>query len=332
MEINEKSYEILDNFKNKHIAVIGDIMLDKYIFGRVDRISPEAPVQVVNVKSEKYILGGAGNVCNNLSSLGCRAELCGVIGEDEGGNILLECISERKMGRDGIFYDRSKRTTQKMRVVSQGQQLIRIDYEDPYYINSDMEERITEYFENHIHNLDLIIVSDYIKGVVTKNIMEVLINLSIKNNKKVVIDPKPKHKDFYKKAYLLTPNLKEASAMSGIEYENDEDIRKMGNKLVEEMGANILITCGSKGMFLFKKNGDIYELPTKAREVYDVTGAGDTVIATLSLCLAAGANLMEGAYIANYAAGLVVRKTGTATTTAEEIKMEIKYEQSRISG
>jgi len=331
MEINEKINKILNNFKEKNILVLGDLMLDKYIFGSVDRISPEAPIQVVNVKKEKYIPGGAANVCNNLSSLGCRAYICGVVGNDEPGKILLSGLSDKNIEGELVFMEEEKPTTQKIRIVSQNQQLLRIDYEDTACIKSMTEEKIIDFIKNDFNHFDAVIVSDYAKGVVTENIMDRLIKKAVEKEKKVIIDPKPKNKNFYKNSFLITPNLKEASKMSGIFYEEEESIREMALSMVKEMSSNILITCGDKGMYLMEKMGDAHHLPAKAREVYDVTGAGDTVIATISLCLAAGATLREAALIANYAAGIVVRKAGTATTTAEEIKREIIYEQSCIA-
>ena len=320
--------EILDNFKNKNILVIGDIMLDKYIYGEVDRISPEAPVQVVNVKKEKYILGGAANVANNTASLGAGTNICGVTGEDEAGNILLACLQEKHINGDMVFRDKTKKTIQKIRVVSQSQQLIRIDYENTVDISKNTEEKIICQLKKKIHNYDVIVLSDYAKGTITKEIAEFVIKYS---NKKVIIDPKPKHKEFYKGAYLITPNLKEAVEMTGIYAENEDTISVIGHTLMEEMNSHILITCGAQGMYLFKKDGDFFKLPTKAREVYDVTGAGDTVIATIATAIASGGTMREASYIANYAAGIVVGKAGTATTAVEEIKREIKYDRSNIS-
>jgi D-beta-D-heptose 7-phosphate kinase/D-beta-D-heptose 1-phosphate adenosyltransferase len=321
--------KLLDNFKDKNILVIGDIMLDKYIYGEVERISPEAPVQVVSVKSEKYILGGAANVANNTASLGAKTNICGVTGEDEAGNILLSCLHEKNINGDMVFSDKDKKTIQKIRVVSQSQQLIRIDYENSNYIAEYTREKIIEHLKKKIHNYDVIIISDYAKGTITKEIADFVITGS---NKKVIIDPKPKHKEFYKGAYLITPNLKEAVEMTGIYYVKDEHtISMIGHKLMEEMNSHILITCGDQGMYLFKKDGEFYKLPTKAREVYDVTGAGDTVIATIATVIASGGTMKEASYIANYAAGIVVGKAGTATTNVEEIKREINYERSNIS-
>ncbi|HPZ07141.1 MAG TPA: D-glycero-beta-D-manno-heptose-7-phosphate kinase [Candidatus Eremiobacteraeota bacterium] len=326
METN-RIMEILDNFKNKNILIIGDIMLDKYIYGDVDRISPEAPVQVVNVKKEKYVLGGAANVASNVASLGCKTSICGVIGKDEAGKILISCLEEKKINRDMVVTDKLKISTQKIRIVGQSQQLLRIDYENTIYISPAVEEEIIKKLMEKISLYDVIIISDYAKGTITNYITATI----IKNNNKVIVDPKPKHKEFYKGAYLITPNLKEASAMSGIEGEDENSISSIGQHLLEEMNSHILITCGARGMYLFKKDREFYRLPTKAKEVYDVTGAGDTVIATIASSLSSGATLREASYIANYAAGIVVGKSGTASTAVEEIKNEIKYDKSRFS-
>ena len=327
MEINARIRKILNKLKEKNILVAGDLMLDKYIFGMVNRISPEAPIQIVNVRKEKYIPGGAANVCNNLAALGCRPYMGGVIGKDEEGQVLLNCLKEKNINSNLlVFSDEEKMTTRKIRVVSQGQQLLRIDYENPKKLKGNTEKEIIKAIKKNFNLFDLIIVSDYAKGVITENIMNVLIQTSIENNKKIIIDPKPKNKKLYKNAYLITPNLKEASEMTGILYEDEESIEKMALYLEKEMNSHILITCGDKGMYLLEKNGTFHNLPAKAREVYDVTGAGDTVIATLSLCLASGFTIREAAYIANYAAGIVVGKAGTATTTVKEIIREVRLD------
>lgn len=322
----ENVISLLKNFKDKNILVIGDIMLDKYIFGDVDRISPEAPVQVVNVKKEKNIIGGAGNVCNNVASLGCNVHICGIIGKDEAGEILLSCFKEKNINSEMIFQDEGRETTRKIRIVSFGQQLLRVDYETTKSVNPDMEREIIKQIKDKMEEFDIIIVSDYAKGLITYNIMNAIIN-----GKRTVIDPKPVNKSFYKGSFLITPNLKEASGMAGIKVEDEVSIYKMGYKLLDDLNSHVLITCGDRGMYLFEKNKEVIKLPTKAKEVYDVTGAGDTVIATLSVALSAGSSLEEAAFVANYAAGIVVGKSGTATTNIEEIRRAIKYEESNIS-
>lgn len=298
----------MPDFKDKKILVAGDIMLDKYISGEVERISPEAPVQVVNVNKEKYLLGGAGNVCNNIAALGCKTAIAGAIGNDQAGEKIMQILKEKNIDTK-LVEKNKKQTTQKVRIVSQGQQLLRIDYETIEKTPAKIEDE----------GFDIIIISDYAKGYVTKESVQKM----IQTGKKVIIDPKPKNKEQYKGAYLITPNLKEAKEMS-----KETEINKIGKKLTEEMNANILITAGAEGMYLFEKGKEMKHLPTKAKEVYDVTGAGDTVIATLAATTAGGAELQEAADIANHAAGIVVGKRGTATTTIEEIKksMEQKIE------
>ena len=305
--------QILNKFKEKNILVIGDIMLDKYIFGDVERISPEAPVQIVNVKEEKFIPGGAANVANNIAALNANAFMIGVIGNDNEAIILLNELKKRNINTEGIITDNQKPTTQKVRVLGQKQQLLRIDYEKKDYLNKETESKIITFIKEKIEKIDAIIISDYAKGVITKNLMENIKKLA--ENKIIIVDPKPKHKDFYKNTTLITPNLKEAKEMA----DNEED-------LIKELNTSILVTKGEKGMSLLEKDGNITNIPTKAKEVYDVSGAGDTVVATLALALASNATLKQAAILANHAAGITVGKIGTSTVTIEEIKGSLKDE------
>ncbi|MBU0957258.1 MAG: D-glycero-beta-D-manno-heptose-7-phosphate kinase [Nanoarchaeota archaeon] len=317
--MKKRLYEIMDKFKDKKIIVIGDIMLDKYIFGKVERISPEAPIQVVNVTEESYTPGGASNVANNIYSLSGDSLMVGVIGEDQISEILLEELKKRNVNIDGIFKDSKKPTTQKVRIIAQSQQLLRIDYENTTHIDKETESKIINFIKKNSQDVDAIIIADYAKGVITKNIADEI--KKINHNKIIVVDPKPEHRDFYKGVSLIIPNLKEAREMT-----NKEDIEDIGKELVEKLDCSVLITTGEKGISLFEKNGNITNVPTKAKKVFDVSGAGDTALAALTLALVSGASIKEAAILSNHAAGIVVGKVGTSTVSINEIKEDLEKE------
>ena len=322
--MKNKLLKILDNFKNKKILVVGDIMLDKYIWGDVSRISPEAPVQVVNVLRETFEAGGAANVANNVSALGGSALMVGITGNDEARKILLEESRKKNIEVNGILLDNDKPTTQKIRILGKSQQLLRVDYENREHVHSSIESSIINFLEKNIKNIDVVVISDYAKGVITPEVAKKIIQLAKQNYKPIIADPKPKHKEFYKDVTLMTPNNNEASEMSGIEDGTDETVIKIGNKLMKSLNTNVLITRGEKGMSLFEKNGSITHIPAKAKEVYSLIGAGDTVVATIALALASGANFNEASMLSNIAAGIKVGKMGTASVSVEEIKREIE--------
>ncbi len=311
--MNNELLSILNGFKGKNILVVGDIMLDKYIFGNVERISPEAPVQVVEVEKESYLPGGAANAANNIAALQGNALMVGIVGNDNEAKTLLNELKKRNINTEGIFTDNQKPTTQKVRILGQKQQLLRIDYEKRDYLNKEIEDKILNFIKEKIGNINAVIISDYAKGVITKNLVEEI--KEIAKNKIIIADPKPKHKDFYKDVSLVTPNIKEAKEMT----EKEEN-------LIKELNSPILITKGEKGMSLYEKDGNITNIPTKAKEVYDVSGAGDTVVATLALALSSNATLKQAAIIANHAAGITVGKLGTSTVSIEEIKNSLKDE------
>ena len=322
----EKLLKIINKFKNKKILVLGDIMLDKYIWGEVSRISPEAPVQVVNVLKESYAPGGAANVANNIAALNGKASMVGIVGNDEANKILLNELQKRNINVDGIFKDNNKPTIQKVRVIGRGQQLLRFDYEKKGYVDGNTELSILSFIEKNIGSFDAVAISDYAKGVITENLMKKLKEICKKNNKIIVVDPKPKHKDLYKNVDLVTPNHTEAHEISNIEIEDEDKIFEVGKALIKFFNCPVLVTRGEKGMSLFELNGEVTNIPTKAKEVYDVTGAGDTSVATIALSLASGANLKESAIIANYAAGITVGKIGTSTVSIDELKKSIENE------
>ncbi len=310
--------QILNNFKQKNILVIGDIMLDKYIFGNVERISPEAPVQVVEVKKENYLPGGAANVANNIAALNANAFMVGIVGDDNEANILMNELKKRNINTEGIITDTEKPTTHKVRILGQKQQLLRIDYEKRDYLNKEIENNIINFIKSKIEDIDAIIISDYAKGIITKELIKNI--KQIATNKIIIIDPKPKHKDFYSDVTLITPNLKEAKEMT-----NKENIEEIGKQLIQELNTPILITRGEEGMSLFDKQ-ETTNIPTKAKEVYDVSGAGDTTVATLALALTSGATLKQAAILANHAAGITVGKVGTSTVSIKEIEESLENE------
>jgi len=318
--------KIIGQFKDKKILVLGDVMLDKYIWGDVSRISPEAPVQIVNVVKESYVPGGAANVANNIAALNAKSLMVGVVGKDITKNQLIDELNKRKIDVTGLITDENKRTTRKVRVFGRNQQLLRFDYEKKGYVSIETENSIFNFISKKIDEIDTIIISDYAKGTITKNLMEKLITLCKEKNKMIVVDPKPKHKDFYKNATLITPNHKEAYEITGFTEENPSDvnIERMGKKLLKELNSTILITKGEKGMSLFEKDGKTTNIPTFAKEIFDIVGAGDTSVATLALALASGATFEEAAIIANHAAGITVGKVGTSTVSIEELGKSIE--------
>jgi len=317
---------IVEQFKDKKILVIGDVMLDKYIWGDVSRISPEAPVQVVNVVKESYSPGGAANVANNVAALNAKSLMVGIVGNDITKDQLIQELKKKNIDVSGLINDENKGTIRKVRVFGRSQQLLRFDYEKKGYVSVETENDIFDFVSGKLDEINAIIISDYAKGAITKNLMEKIIMLCNEKNKIIVIDPKPKHKMFYKNATLISPNHKEAHEMNDFTEDSptNADIENMGKKLLKELCSNILITKGEKGMSLFEKDGKITNIPTFAKEVYDIIGAGDTSVATLTLALASGANLEEAAIIANHAAGITVGKIGTSTVSLEELKRSIE--------
>ena len=315
--------EILKKFKNQKIAVIGDLILDKYIYGEVDRISPEAPVPIVRVIKEKYVPGGAANVAANISTLGGNPFLFGIVGNDQYKEILLRETAEMNIATSGIFTDSNKTTIRKTRVIGLNQQLLRIDHENTNYIETQQEEIFIKKLKE-IKNLSAILISDYAKGTITKQLMTKFIKYSKEYNILMIVDPKPKHKEWYSGSSLITPNKKETQEMSGIIIETKDDFIRAGEILVNKFSSDVIITAGADGMYVFAKNNNPIHFETQAKEVYDVSGAGDTVIATLTLALCCGVNFNSAATLANQAAGIKVSKTGTAPIFLEELEKEFQ--------
>ncbi|MDO9577856.1 MAG: PfkB family carbohydrate kinase [Candidatus Cloacimonadales bacterium] len=342
--------ETLSKFSDQKIAVIGDLILDKYIYGKVERISPEAPVPIVTVQRETFVPGGAANVAANVASLSGRAFLLGIVGPDQFKDELIGKLEESKIDCRGVLIDSSKHTTLKTRVIGLNQQLLRIDREDTHYIESHFESEFLTRLKE-IENLSAIILSDYAKGTITKELVVELKKFCSEKSIPLLVDPKPKHKDWYNNSFLVTPNKKEAQEMSGITIESEEDFLTVGKKLVNDLSANLIITAGSEGMYIFEKgkrdkvkgvrekeafsdstpnstlttqNLSFSHISTQAKEIYDVSGAGDTVVATLALAISSGASISQAAQLANSAAGIKVGKMGTAPIFLEELVKEIQ--------
>ena len=307
--------KLIENFKNIKIAVIGDLMLDEYIMGKVDRISPEAPVPVVKVTEEKFVLGGAANVINNLAALGANVYCGGLVGKDKKAEKLINAFP-KNVDCNLILKVENSPTIVKKRVIAGHQQLLRLDWEEEFYINEDEENIIIENLKKHIKELNAVILSDYNKGLLTKSLSQKIIKLCRENNVIVTVDPKPKNISNFVGASSITPNKKEAYA--AVEANSSENIDIVGEKLKEKYNLDtVLITRSEEGMTLYDK--EIHNIPTYAKEVYDVTGAGDTVISVFTLAKAAGATWEEAAKIANAAGGIVVGKIGTSTVNEKEL-------------
>jgi D-glycero-beta-D-manno-heptose-7-phosphate kinase len=319
----QKLTKIIEDFSGKRVLVIGDIMLDKYLHGRVLRISPDAPVPVVAIEKESYLPGGASNVANNLKMLGGTVSLIGIYGDDEGRTLLKKSLNDYGISTDDLVCDPKRPTIQKIRVLGQGQHLLRIDVEDKNYLNNVHVEDILKKVERLIENLDIVLISDYAKGIITEELMNGLIDICKKHNKKIIVDPKPKHKNFYKNVTLVTPNLMEARRMAGSDLELEEPVGVISKTLRKNLNSNILVTLGDEGMHYCGLDESEINVPTKAKDVIDVTGAGDTVIATLALAIASDSTFEEAACLANHAAGIVVSKEGTATLTKDELLKSI---------
>lgn len=313
----ERLVEIISNFRKVKMAVVGDLMLDDYIIGNVERISPEAPVPVVSVKEERFVLGGAGNVINNLATLGVKTFCYGVIGDDSEGDRLKKSLKLLGVNTDGVIRSEDRPTIVKKRVLGGNQQLLRIDWEDPSNINEILEYAILDNLKKNIEEIDAIILSDYDKGVLTERVAKEIIKLARKYNKIVTVDPKPSNILNYYRASSMTPNRKEAYESAKLPRKTDIDV--VGKTLRDNLQLdNLLLTRSEEGVSIYTED-TVTNIPTFAKEVYDVTGAGDTVISVYTLSKAAGASWEEAARIANTAAGVVVGKIGTSTATKEEI-------------
>jgi len=333
MEIKPtKLKKIVSKFKNKHLLVIGDLILDRYVFGDVDRISPEAPVPVVWAKREKYLCGGTANVGLNLIDLEAKVSLCGVVGDDYFGKNLFSLIEESGIRTDLIIKDKNRPTTLKTRVFAQHQQVVRVDWESTQELSLEVCDKMLNKIKEEIDKFDAVIIEDYGKGMINPYFIDSLVALCKDKKKIVTVDPKEEHFDFYKGVTALTPNLKEAENTAGLKIKNPSEIELLGKIIMEKLDPQaLLVTLGEGGMKIFTKKGESYQIPTTALEVFDVTGAGDTVIAVFTLALASGASFLDAAVLANLAAGVVVGKLGASTLHQLELSETIDLLGEKLS-
>lgn len=320
--------KILKAFKKRRVLVIGDMILDRYIWGRVSRISPEAPVPVVEVTDENFLLGGAANVANNIISLGGHATIVGLAGEDRGGEILTGLLEERGIGCEGVLSS-PRPTTVKTRVIAHSQQVVRFDREDRDRVDGKALRNLLRYITAVIPGHDAVIISDYKKGIVSPELVREVMKRAKRKNIFVSVDPKVGHFHCYKNVSLITPNVLEASLASGLEIRDEMSLLNAGRILLRKIPCDsVLITRGEHGMSLFRK-GQVVHIPTAAKNVYDVTGAGDTVIAAFTLAHAAGASMENAAVIANHAAGIVVGEVGTAVATLDQLRKSLRLNRGK---
>jgi D-beta-D-heptose 7-phosphate kinase/D-beta-D-heptose 1-phosphate adenosyltransferase len=312
--------EILNTLRDRNVVVLGDVMLDEFVWGDVTRISPEAPVPVVDVRRESIHLGGAANVLANLVALGARGTVVGVVGNDDAGRRLRKGMQDLgTRAGENLIVDEKRPSTIKTRIIAHSQLVVRADRESRTPVDTNLEDKIVSNLKDALHEADAFVVSDYDKGVVTPRILGEILPFAYERVP-VLIDPKLRNFNFYRPATLVTPNHHEALRMSDSEDHSDDGSHHAAMVIREKLGCDaVLITRGDRGMMLLEADGQPVYVKTAAREVYDVTGAGDTVIAALAAALAAGTSMLEAATLANHAAGIVVGKVGTATATADEL-------------
>ncbi len=320
---NQQLQKVVQQFSDQPILVVGDLMLDRFVWGRVERISPEAPVPVVEVVKETVHLGGAANVAYNLAVLKARPLLVGVVGSDEAGDRLVEELHRQEISSEGIVRDKGRSTTIKTRIIAHNQQVCRTDREDKTPLSQGTVDQMRSTFQTLLEQVQGMILSDYAKGALSSALVVDLIQEARQAKKFLAVDPKSDDFSVYRGASIVTPNKKEAVRASGVEIVDEASFIHAGEKLLEVTASDyLLITRGEEGMTLFEGKEHSH-IPTVAREVFDVSGAGDTVIASLTLAVAAGASIRDAAILANHAAGVAVGKLGTAAATGEEILSSI---------
>ena len=314
-------HDLLEKIAGRSILIVGDLMLDHFVVGRVDRISPEAPVPVVQYERDEYRLGGAANVASNIVAMGGRVQTIGVVGADDDGKRLASQMGATGIGTGGIVIDPARCTTRKLRVVTtRKQQVARIDYENDDEVSGPIEAAICRKVEELAAPADAILVSDYLKGAISRTVAQTASTVARRRGIPLLVDPKVPHIDYYAGATVVTPNHHEAESVTHMRIRSTDDAREAARRFKERVGCEcVLITRGEHGMWLLAREGET-NLPAEGREVADVTGAGDTVISALALGLAAGATLADAASLANRAAGIVVGKFGPATVTVEELR------------
>lgn len=317
--------EIIGAIGKSRVLILGDIMLDEYLIGQVARISPEAPVPVVDIESSRHLLGGAANVAANIRALGNEPILVGVVGEDEAAVRLKALLHDKNISSDSLVADTSRQTTIKTRVIAHSQQVVRADRETRSDLSPEVERTVLKQIEDVADEVAAIIISDYGKGVITKSLLEKVIDLCINKGIFIAVDPKENRFNNYRRVSLITPNHHEAGFAYGRRINTEEDLLEVGRGLLQRLEAKaILITRGAEGMSLFQSDCEPTHIPTFAREVFDVTGAGDTVIAVYVAAVAAGADMVEAAVVANAGAGHTVAEIGTASVTSQQLKTELE--------
>ncbi|MGH7896199.1 MAG: D-glycero-beta-D-manno-heptose-7-phosphate kinase [Candidatus Binatia bacterium] len=318
---------LVGRFRRVRVLVVGDLMLDRFVWGRVERISPEAPVPVVHVTREDARPGGAGNVVSNVRALGGGAGVAGIVGRDAAGSALVRMLRALGAATDGVVVDATRPTIEKTRIIAHQQQVVRLDREDATAVGGAATRRVQARVLAGRHRYDVLVLSDYNKGVIGPALLEALAEAHGRRPFTWVVDPKRANFDHYRRVSLVKPNREEAAAASGVEIRDAASLQRAGERLLARWQAEaVLISRGEEGMALFKPGGVVEQFPTLAREVFDVTGAGDTVIATCALALAAGGSLEEATILANHAAGVAVGKIGTATVSASELRRALGAE------
>jgi len=317
----KRALDIISRFHDSKVLVVGDIMVDQFIWGKVSRISPEAPVPVVRVTSESLLLGGCANVLNNVFSMGGKVAVSGIVGSDDMGRWLIGKLREMEIDTAGVIVEHKRPTILKTRIIAHNQQVVRFDREDKSPVSRNSLQGIIEYIKSVKDDLGAVIISDYNKGVFSEKLIKGIREITSERGIILCIDPKQSDFSLYRGCDLITPNHQETERALGTELENSDDITKGCKTLIRDFdfGA-VLITRGEEGMSLFENDGGVTHIPTVAREVFDVTGAGDTVIGIFALSVAAGATLKEASALANHAAGIAVGKVGTAPVYQDELK------------
>jgi len=328
--IISRGADLLSKVSGRKVLVVGDLMIDEYIWGAVERASPEAPVPVVGVKGQTLRLGGAANVANNILGLDGAVELCGVVGDDQMGRWLIGDLEKRGVGVRGILTVHGRPTTVKTRVMAHEQQVVRVDKEVTTSIERADEKVLTASIGSFLSDCGCVVISDYAKGVLTTTLIRDLILMAKEEGIPIAVDPKVIHFPMYKNVSVLTPNLIETSAASGIRIDGLENLFKAGRKIIEKLRCqNLIVTRGEQGMTVFEGAGKVTHLPADSRQVYDVTGAGDTVISTVALGISGGLTMLEAAYLANVAAGIVVGEVGTVAVSPEMMRDRLVYLAAR---
>ncbi|MCI0469858.1 MAG: D-glycero-beta-D-manno-heptose-7-phosphate kinase [Nitrospirae bacterium] len=325
---NMEYKKAIASFKSKKILIIGDIILDRYIYGKVNKISPEAPVPIVEVSDERFLLGGSANVAHNIASLGGKPSIAGVVGDDTAGKVLSNILQESRINFEGIVKD-NRPTTVKTRIIAHNQQVVRFDKEEKKRVEGMALKAMFDYIKRAMADADAVIISDYKKGVVSSRLVKSVVRLAKQKGTFIAVDPKVGHFHFYKNVSLITPNIIEASQGSGVEIKDEKSLINAGKTLLKRLSCrSVLITRGEDGMSLFEKDKvkgiRVTHIPTAAKKVFDVTGAGDTVIAAFTLAYTSGCAAVDAAVMANHAAGIVVGEVGTAVTTPDMLLASLK--------